>query len=89
MGVSTELSSKIVTSRSRLAHFPGHVGQKKQSVYDLPDNFLTHNAWKTGKSLDLVATVLVLSSVKTPLYKDFRSTVKDWQKRLFYFARSR
>jgi hypothetical protein len=43
------------------------VDQKKQSVYDMSDSFLTHDVKKCGQSLDLEANVLVLSSVETSL----------------------
>jgi hypothetical protein len=39
-GVSTEISTKRVASISKLYPI---LGQKKQSVYDLSDDFLTHN----------------------------------------------
>jgi hypothetical protein len=59
--------SKTLPQDPGFAHFPDIIGQKKkQSVYDFSDNFLTHNVWKCGQSLDLEASVLVLSGVETP-----------------------
>jgi hypothetical protein len=44
VGFPTELTTKKSCLKIQaLPTFPDNVGQKKQSVYDLSDNFLTHN----------------------------------------------